>query len=219
MQECLGPWSWCVLPHPLPTLRAAFSGLVLALAAKVYDAVFRDRSTGPLLNTMTFKLYSLVTRFSAIAVHVRAGTLRKPPKRRAGATRVVASPRKPSLLPTRFQWLGRMTWETGHYAGRLDQVVRTDLEIIALLTAAPQAKGILRSLFWMLGRPLPDILRRPKAAPRPRAVKVRPVREPIPPDTGRYPYRPSANWPKGCVTRHPRAPAKPRSTAGPPSKA
>jgi len=76
----------------------------------------------------------------------------------------------------------------------------------------------------MLGRPLPDILQRPKAAPRPRparAVKVRPVREPIPPDTGRYPYRPSANWPKGCVTRHPRAPAKPRtpakarSTAGP----
>ncbi len=61
-----------------------------------------------------------------------------------------------------------------------------------------------------LSAALGGILRRPKAPSR--AV---PVRKPVPPDTGRHGYRPSANWPKGCITRHRRAPAKPRSTAGP----
>jgi len=205
-------------PIPRPTLRAAFSSLVLALVGKVYDAVCRDRSTAPLLNEMARKAYSLLRRFSAIAVHVHAGTLRQPPQRRAGATRK-ASPRKPGLLPTRFGWLGHMTWEAGFYTERLDQIARGNLEMVALLTAAPQAKGILRWLFWMLGRPLPDILRPSKRAPRPRPVRAVPTRKPVPPDTSRHPYRPSANWPKGCVTRHPRALAKLRSTAGPPAKA
>jgi len=209
-------------PIPLPTLRAAFGDIVRAMMRKVCDIVFKDRSTAFLLSEMSLKLYGLIKRFNAIAVRVQAGTLRAPPKRRAGAKRV-ARPRKPSLLPNRFQWLSRMTPEAYYYGEQLDQLVRTDLEMVALLTAAPHAKGILRTIYWMLGRPsLPDILRRPKAAPRPcptRPVPIRPVRKPVPPDTGRHPYRPSANWPKGCVTRHRRAPAKPRSTAGPPAKA
>ncbi len=217
---------------PLPTLSAAFGDIVRALARKVCDIVFKDRSTGTLLSEMTLKLNGLTKRFNAIVKRVQAGTLRAPPRRRAGAirgaTRAV-SPRKPSLVPNRFQWLSRLAPEANAYGHYLDQMVRTDLEMVALLTAAPQAKGILRSLFWMLGRrPLPDILRRPKAPPRAiaaRTVPGHPVDKPTPTDTGHHPYRPSARWPKGCVTRHPRAPAKPRalakprSTAGPPSGA
>ena len=214
---------------PLPTLSAAFGDIVRALARKVCDIVFKDRSTGPLLSEMTLKLNGLTKRFNAIVERVQAGTLRAPPRRRAGAVRVAmrtVSPRRPSLVPNRFQWLSRLVPEANAYGHYLDQMVRTDLEMVALLTAAPQAKGILRSLFWMLGRrPLPDILRRAKAPPRALAactVPVRPICKPIPTETGHHPYQPSARWPKGCVTHHPRAPAKrqvrvkPRATAGPP---
>ena len=212
-------------PIPLPTLRAAFIALVMGLPAKVYDALRRDHARAPLVAAMSAKVYALVRRFAAIAVHVHNGTLRQPPRRRAGGTRRVASPRQPSLLPRRFGWLGHMTWETGFFTEGLDRMVRTDLEMVALLTAAPQAKPILRSLFWMLGRKLPDILRPAKRAPRPPKVRAAvPAPEPGLLGTGRHPYRPSANWPKGCVTRpprrraKPRTPAKPQATAGPPAK-
>ncbi len=213
--------AWVSIAISLPTLSAAFGDIVRAMARKVGDIVFRDRSTGPFLSEMNIKLNGLIKRFNAIAIRVQAGTLRATPKRRAGATRTV-SPRKASLLPTRFEWLNRLTPEASVYGGLLDEMVRTDLEMVALLTAAPQAKAILRSLYWMLGRrPLPDILRRPKAAPRARAARAVLVGKPVPTDTGRSPHRPSARWPKGCVTRHPRAPAepvRPRSTAGPTSR-
>lgn len=41
---------------PPATLRAAFSALVLGVAANVHDAVCRDRSTAPLLKEMSLKL-------------------------------------------------------------------------------------------------------------------------------------------------------------------
>ncbi len=228
---------------PLPTLSAAFGDIVRALARRVCDIVFKDRSAGPLLSEMTLKLNGLTKRFNAIVERVQAGTLRAPPRRRAEAMRVATrtvSQRRPSLVPNRFQWLSRLAPEANAYGHYLDQMVRTDLEMVALLTAAPQAKGILRSLYWMLGRrPLPDILRRAKAPPRAiaactvpvRPVPVSPVGKPIPTDTGHHRYQPSARWPKGCVTHHPRAlakprasakrrgRAKPRATAGPPSGA
>ena len=82
-------------------------------------------------------------------------------------------------------------------------------------------KRILRSLRCATYlRTMLEILRRPARvrAPRPRAPRAAAAAGPAParPEMRRPGYRPSAKWPKGCITRPPQSRGKLRFGAGPP---
>ena len=89
--------------------------------------------------------------------------------------------------------------EGNAYAEYLEQQLRTNADMAALLAAAAQAGRMLRSVLWMMGRPVPEVLRLPKSprTPRKRPARPRPVLPPEPPYR-KQPYKshyPRSVWP------------------------
>ena len=124
------------------------------------------------------------------------GTIRPPCARVTPRAARVASPR---LMPSDFGWLCRLMPEGNVYATYLEDQMRTDAELAAVLVAAPQAGRLLRPVLWMMGRPVPEMLRLPAVARPPRARAVRAVPMVVPgtpyreqPPKSRYP---SSVWP------------------------
>ena len=154
----------------------------------------RDRSTGPLTQLIHARLRRLQARFAAIVARAEAGTMH-PVRARSGLRE--AGVNSPRVMPSDFGWLCRMMPEGNVYATYLEYQVRTDAELEAVLAAAPRAGGILRSVLWMMGREVPEMLRLP-ARTRPPCAKAEPP-EPAP----CTPYReqppkshyPSSVWP------------------------
>ena len=71
--------------------------------------------------------------------------------------------------------------------------------MVALLAAVPQAGRTLRAVLWMMGRPLPEVLRVPRVGP-PRPRKPHPSRAIVIPDFKyiEQPYKshyPRSVWP------------------------
>ena len=114
---------------------------------------------------------------------------------------------------------------TGGGGGFILTLVLTDLEMAALIEAAPQVKRLLRAILWatfLRQSEMPEILRRPKRVRAPRrrapraAVPAIAMPDPARLEAQRRNYRPSANWPKGVLTRRPRSRGKLRYGATPP---
>lgn len=167
-----------------------FALIVRNLGRTVGDIMFRDRSTATFLSLLQTRLSGLIARFTAIAIRVEAGTLRAAPRRGVGR-RVTKAARRAGPLPTGYHWLGKLVPEANGFGSQLAHLVLNDAEMMALLVAAPQAGRILRSIFWMVGQPVPAPLRRVAVAPSPRPVvrAVKPARTKSPPprNEGRWP--------------------------------
>ncbi len=186
-------YSYVSSPVLLPTISGAFASLVRNMGRTVGDIMFRDRSTAPFLALLHLRLCGLIARFAAIAARAEAGTLRGP--RKCGGGRRTGAARVPGPLPTGFHWLGKLVVEANGFGWQLEQMVLNDPEMMALLDVAPQAGRILRSVFWMVGRPVPPTLRRAAVvAPRKPAVRVvKPVRVERPSATERGAVASAAN--------------------------
>jgi len=83
------------------------------------------------------------------------------------------------------------------YASYLEDQLRTDAELEAILAKAPQAGRPLRSVLWMMGRTVPEMLRLAKRPPRPRAARPAPVPVPCTPyrEQPAKSHYPSSIWP------------------------
>ena len=180
------------LTQPGPALPDRFAYMIGGLCHYLGAIFTRDRSAGPLTLAIHRRLRRLQARFAALVAQVAAGT--RPAIRANGGPRAArAAP--PRLLPNGFGWLCRLMPEGNVYASYLEDQMRTDAELAALLAVAPQAGRMLRPVLWMMGRPVPEMLRLPPCAPRKPRVRLEPV-----PD---IPYRkqppkshyPSSVWP------------------------
>src|SRR3984957_13759810 len=123
------------------------------------------------------RLGEIVRRFNALYEKWRAGTLKPTRKRpsRKGEARATPRPGKLSVLPRRAGWLTLMVPEASWGGGTLTQVLYTP-DILAFITAVPQARRILRPLCLMFGDKLiPPILKLPRRPrpPKPKARKQR----------------------------------------------
>ena len=181
------------LIQPGPALPDRFAYAIGGLCHYLGAIFTRDRSTGPLTLLICARLRRLQARFAALVARVEAGTMRPA---RAGGTARAAREGSARMLSSDFGWLCRLMPEGNVYATYLEEQVRSDAELAALLAAAPQAGRLLRPVLWMMGRPVPERLRVAKA-PRARGVRPEPVA-----DSG-TPYReqppkshyPSSVWP------------------------
>ena len=167
------------LAQPGPTLPDRFAYLIGGLCHYLGAIFTRDRSAGPLTLLIHGRLRRLATRFAALVARVAAGTLRP--------ARVRAAPRKarvssPPVMPRGFGWLSRLMPEGHGYAEYLEQQLHPGTDFTALLMVAPQAGRTLRSVLWMLGRPVPEALRLPARPPRKREPR------PGPPAIAYIPY-------------------------------
>ncbi len=85
------------------------------------------------------------------------------------------------------------------YAEYLEQQLLTHADVASLLAAAPQAGRMLRAVLRMIGRPVPEALRLPKAARRaPRPSRKRAARARAAPIAD-IPYRkqpPKSHYPR-----------------------
>ena len=182
------------LLQPGPALPDRFAYLIGGLCHCLGAIFTRDRSTGPFTLLIHARLRKLQARFAAIVAGVEAGTVRTGRARGASRAARVASPR---LMPSDFGWLCRLMPEGNVYATYLEDQMRTDAALAAVLAKAPEAGRVLRSVLWMMGRPVPEMLRPPKAPPRPSRAKAKP------PEKLGTPYRaqppkshyPASVWP------------------------
>jgi len=216
------------IPLLLPTLAARFAWIIASMRFERATGTASDRRFIPLLGPILAHLNRLGRQFAAICARAQAGTLRASPRRRAGkpAVQRLTWPRPPRALPTGYLWMAKLTpWMQGGGA-EIYTLVLADPQMAALIEAAPQVKRLLRAILWatcLRRREMPEILRQPKRvrAPRPRApravVAAVAMPDPARPAMLRPNYRPSANWPKGVLTRPPRLRRKIRSATGPPS--
>ena len=160
-------------------------------------AVFtRDRSTAPLTLLVQARLRRLSARFAALVARVEAGTLR--PARARVTVQGSRAPRvgSPGGMPREFGWLCRLMPEGNLYAGMLEEQIRSDVELVALLAKAPQAGRLLRPVLRMMGRPVPESLRIPKVA-QARMVRPEPIATPCTPYREQPPgsHYPASIWP------------------------
>ncbi len=169
------------------------------------EVVRRRLVDGALLLLAWNRLGDIVKRFNALYEKWRAGTLKPTRKRpsRKGEARATPRTNKLAALPRRAGWLTRMVPEASWGGGTLTQVLYTP-DILAFITAVPQARRILRPLCLMFGDKLiPPILKLPRRPrpPKPRARKQRKrkprpfaridySREPI----GMHRHPPDASW-------------------------
>lgn len=229
------------LPVSTSCVAGKFALIIDGLCHVVPKLIARDRSAGPLIILIFNHLRRLAARFAALAARTQTGALPAIRRRSArSATRLAASSRARSPLPSGFAWLGKLMPETRAYGMQLQQLVLNDPEMAALIAACPEAGRILRSILWMTAiRPVPAILRtsRPKlkagrVPPLPLREELCPkispsedpsggtppargVRKKVPLDTRSVSYRPSAHWPR---SHWPRPRGKLHSAAGPPLK-
>ena len=190
------------LAQPGPTLPDRFAYLIGGLCHYLGAIFTRDRSTGPLTLLVFGRLRRLATRFAALVARVEAGTLR--PVRARVAPRA-ARVSLPPVMPRGFGWLSRLMPEGNAYAEYLERQLVPEADMAALLAVAPQAGRMLRSVLWMMGRPVPEALRLPKA---PRKSRKRParIRLVLPPEQPyrKQPYKshyPRSVWPSAADLR------------------
>ncbi len=160
------------LAQPGPTLLDRFAWLIAGLRHYVGEIYMRDRSALPLTALVHGRLRRLAERFAALVARVEAGTVRPVRVRVAPRAARVALP---AALPRGFGWLGRLMPEGNPYAEYLERQVGSDAEMASLLAAAPQAGRTLRAVLWMMGRPVPEVLRVARMGP-PRPREPRPSR-------------------------------------------
>ncbi len=168
-------------------------GGLLHYLGRIFD---RDRSRGPLTILIHKRLRRLEARFLALVARFEAGTLR-PVRVRAASPRP-AQARPPRAMPVGFGWLCRLMPEGDTYGAYLTGEFLAGADVAALLAAAPQAGRVLRSMLWMTARPVPEMLRLPGRAPRPRKSRALPPR-PGMFDPPRKPYReqpPGSRYPR-----------------------
>ena len=184
------------LAQPGPALTVRFAWLMGGLCHYLGAIFERDRSRGPFTLLVHGRLRRLAARFAALAAHVAAGTLR-PARARVAPPKAQA--RLPRLLPGGFGWLAKLMPEGNAYTEYLEQQLLPEAEMLALLAAAPQAGRTLRAVLWMMGRPVPEVLRVARMGP-PRPRKPRPSRAIVIPDFKyiEQPYKsryPRSVWP------------------------
>jgi len=184
------------LAQPGPTLTDRFAWLMGGLCHYLGAIFERDRSRGPFTLLVHGRLRRLAARFASLAARVAAGTL--PPVRARVAARAARAV-SPRLLPGGFGWLAKLMPEGHAYTDYLEQHLLPEAEMVALLAVAPQAGRTLRAVLWMMGRPMPDVLRVSRMGP-PRPRKPRPSRAIVIPDFKyiEQPYKshyPRSVWP------------------------
>ena len=151
-------------------------------------------------------------RFLALMERVRMGSQRVGERRVAPVLAAgevpVGVPRasKPAgiVLPRRFGWLVHLVgYQAAGHASQLAHLL-DDPEMVALVRDVPQARRILAPLCRMLGvecdglRMARRVRVRSPVAISPK-LDVEDLAPKVPPE--RVGYRPSANWPRGVVTR------------------
>jgi len=180
VNQSASPLITVTLASVLHALRSSISGWAL-------QGLFDVALVIPLFN----RLGRIGRQIDALKARLAAGTLRivvgraKPTVREADAP---ARARPVVIFPTRFGWLVRAAaWRAAVYGGQLQLVLEMP-EMVELLTAAPQARRILRPLCRMLlvdTRVLrPGVVVEPPA-PKMAAVRVRKPRPKV--DWGRIP--------------------------------
>jgi len=184
------------LAQPGPTLLDRFAWLIAGLRHYVGEIYMRDRSALPFTVLVHGRLRRLATRFAALVARVEAGTVRPVRVRVAPRAARVALP---AALPRGFGWLAKLMPEGHPYAEYLERQLLPDAEMASLLAAAPQAGRTLRAVLWMMGRPVPEVLRVARMGP-PRPRKPRPSRAIVIPDFKyiEQPYKshyPRSVWP------------------------
>ena len=159
-----------------PNLADLFALFTKGLFDMLLVAVLRNAIPQPLAFQLTLRVQRLRDRFNALLAQFRAGTL--PPVRpsRAGAPpRANAEPRPspPAILaPRRIAALLAPIPQTAWLCRCfLAEIIDNDVEVRALVAAAPQAGRIMRVFSRMLGRKPPPWLALPA---RPRARRPRP---------------------------------------------
>ena len=159
---------------PVPDNIAGRFGYVIAALRWILFR-FPNWMPGEQNGLVSNRIGRLGNRFAALYARWQAGTLR-PARPRATPRKPRPSASRPlDCLPRKAGWLGDLLSEAGRRdAWRLAAQVRTavesDPEMQAFLAAAPQAGRLLRPLLRMLQKgPLPEALRLPKRAARPRS--------------------------------------------------
>ncbi len=171
---------------PFMNLLAVIAGLRAAVAAWGGRRWLEEA----LVHLVHRRLGQILRRMEGMAARFQAGNLPPAGVRDAAVPDRVkaARPRRKAgvrLWPGRFGWLVQAAaWEAAGFGSQLRAALETP-EMVALLTACPQAVRVLRPLCRMLA--IETSVLRPGAAPGAeavrRAVRVRTVR--VAPDSGR----------------------------------
>ena len=175
---------------PVEHFRTIINGLLRAVETQRLCGLLAV----PLRVLIGNRITDIRTRFYRLAEQIEAGTY-KPRRPSTIPRKKPANPKpwRPSPLPTKFGWLYTLV-PTEMYRlsavgprNHLEQVLRDDPEMAALIQAAPEAmRRSLRSLCWMLALKAPPILARPRrprrpTTPPPARKPRRPHRPPNPP--------------------------------------
>ena len=154
------------------TLSERFASILDGLCRATAAHVAVDRSAGALILIVWTRLRRMRARFLRLIERFEAGML--PPQRARRPAPQRAEPRPAAaqdriVIPRGFAWLAALVAGSASYGSQLQHLL-TDLEMVALLKAAPQGGRILRPILWMTAiRPLPEAVRLP---PRPRPSKL-----------------------------------------------
>jgi len=171
------PLSFIPLAHWLTLIVA---GLQKAAAARAG----RDHAVAPLVTLLWTRLARLTARFDALVARLTAG--HSPAGRPAAPARprirfARKAPAAGLRLPRSQAWLIRLLpGEAASYGCQL-QALLADLQMAALLAAAPEAGRILRPLCRLLAIAPEGLLVLPSAAGKP-APKPRPAKPAPPPE-------------------------------------
>ncbi len=173
-----------VLPSPFLSLSAVIRGL--------RGAVGGWGVRGLLATALVLLLYrrlgQIGLRMERLVARFQAGRLRVPGVRTVVDAPVVRAKREGGvrIWPHAFGWLVRAAaWEAAGFGSQLRAVLEQP-EMVALLTAAPQAARVLRPLCRMLA--VETSLLRPGEAPAARPVATKKARKPrVKVDWGRVP--------------------------------
>ncbi|MFP5248425.1 MAG: hypothetical protein ACLGP3_01200 [Acidobacteriota bacterium] len=167
-------------PAPADRLARLIEGLCGSVAARSAGGSL----AGPLICLIWSRLRGLAGQFAGLAARFASGRLRRYPSRRPPRPGARRPARRP--LPCSHAWLVRLVPQAAAAASQLSHLL-AEPEMAALVTAAPQARRLLRPLCRMLGVRMPP---GPKpahsaapTAPEPAAASVSgppPLRAPPP---------------------------------------
>jgi hypothetical protein len=195
-----------------------FAMIVVMLVGVVARRFLRHPRFGSVTIQLGIRLNRFARRITSLMARVAANRLPKPRPPRPGRVRRDTPAQPPAFPPVRFPTSrGWLVQAIGHEAaaatGQLEFLLR-EPGVPELLAAVPAIGRILRPFAHMLGvqsPALPPLPRKPRAPRRradpepPRADPPRPPLPQLPPGHPCAGYRPSANWPRGCMPNHKRA--------------
>jgi hypothetical protein len=152
------------------SLTERFAWLVKTIVMRVELFVRWEPATEPVRDAIKVRLRRALDRFASLLAQFEAGTL-QPPRPRPARPRPdpaegeARPPRRPGTrLPRHLGWLLELTGDseiTGLGLG-LDDMVRNDAGMRALIAASPRAAALVRSILWMTGmQQIPEILAPP----------------------------------------------------------